>query len=76
MSTYESNGTLLGRLVTWILVAILAIAALKLAFWVVGAVMGVGFWLLFTLGPILLVGWLVIKVLRYFTRDRTSYPAA
>lgn len=69
MSTYDNNGTLLGRMVTWFFVALLAIAALKLAFWVLGAAVGVGFWLIFTVGPILFVGWLVMKLLRLCTRN-------
>lgn len=71
MSNYGNNGTLLGRMVTWFLVALLAIAALKLAFWVVGAAVGIGIWALFTIGPILLVGWLVMKLLGLGRREST-----
>lgn len=70
MSTYDNGGTLLGRMVTWFFVALLAIAALKLAFWVLGAAVGVGFWLIFTIGPILLVGWLVMKLFRLGSGSR------
>lgn len=71
MSTYANgNGTTLGKLVTWFFVALLAIAALKLAFWVVGAAVGIGFWLIFTIGPILLVGWLAMKAFRFLTRPK------
>ena len=75
MSTYNNEKSLLSTLVTWLIVAILAIAALKMAFWVLGVVVGLGFHLLFTLGPILLVGWLVMKLIRYFSRpsDTTTY---
>lgn len=67
-----SNGerSLLGTLVSWFFVALLAIAALKLAFWVFGAALGLGAWLLFTVGPILLVGWLIVKLVRYLSRPR------
>jgi hypothetical protein len=67
-----SNGerSLLGTLVSWFFVALLAIAALKLAFWVFGAAFGIGAWLLFTVGPLLLVGWLVVKLVRYLGRPR------
>lgn len=68
MSTYERK-SLLSRLVTWFFVALLVIAALKLSFWVFGAALGMGAWLLFTFGPILLVGWLVVKLVRYLSRD-------
>lgn len=75
MSTNGTGGTLLGKLVTWLLVALVAIAALKLAFWVVGALVGLGTWILFTLGPILLVGWVVLKIVRALRRDK-AYPIA
>jgi hypothetical protein len=67
MSTYESTGSLVARLLTYFVVALIAIAALKLAFWVFGAALGFGMMLLFTIGPILLVGWIVMKVFRFFT---------
>jgi hypothetical protein len=72
MSTYGEK-SLLGKLVTWFFIALLAIAALKLAFWVFGAALGVGAWLFFTVGPILLVGWLVVKLFRYLTRNNNGY---
>lgn len=62
--------SLLGTVISWFFVALLAIAALKLAFWVFGAALGIGAWLLFTVGPILLVGWLVVKLIRYLGRPR------
>ena len=70
MSTYGEK-SLLGKLVTWFFIALLAIAAFKLAFWVFGAALGVGAWLFFTVGPILLVGWLVVKLFRYLTRNNS-----
>lgn len=71
MST--NDGSLLGKLITYFFVALLAIAALKLAFWMVGAAVGLGMYLIFTVGPILLVGWLVVKLVRALTRDN-RYP--
>lgn len=73
MGTYNGEKTLLGKLVTWLFVALVAIAVLKMAFWVVGVAFGLGAWLLFTLGPILLVGWVVIRIVRYLSRP-TRYP--
>lgn len=65
-----TNGTsLIAKLLTWMVVGLLAIVALKLAFWVAGMAMGLGFALLFTVGPIILVGWLFVKLFRFFTRD-------
>lgn len=68
----DGERSLLGTLISWFFVALLAIAALKLAFWVFGAALGIGTWLLFTVGPILLVGWLVVKLVRHFSRPRYS----
>jgi hypothetical protein len=71
MSTYQ-NGSPLGRIVTWVLVGVVAIVAIKVAFAIAGLVIGVGSIVLFTLGPILLAGWLIVMALRYFTRDRND----
>ena len=68
MSTYGEK-SLLSKLVTWFFIALFAIAALKLAFWVFGAALGIGAWLFFTVGPILLVGWLVMKLFRCGSRN-------
>lgn len=65
MTTYRNERSLLSKLLTWFFVALLAIAALKMAFWVVGVALGIGTWMLFTVGPILLVGWLVLKLVRW-----------
>ena len=70
MSTNDGERSLLGTLVSWFFVALLAIAALKLAFWVFGAALGIGTWLIFTVGPILLVGWLIVKIVRHLSRPR------
>ena len=65
MSTYPGEKSTLGKVITLVFVALLAVAALKLAFWVFGAALGIGALLLFKLGPILLVGWLVVKMVRW-----------
>ena len=72
MGTNNGEKTALGRLVTWFFIALLAIAALKLAFWVFGAALGLGMMLIFRLGPILLVGWLVWKLINYFNRTSSE----
>ena len=73
MGTYNGEKTMLGQLVTWAFVALLVIAAIKLSFWVFGAALGLGMMLIFKLGPILLMGWLVMKLIRYFSRPG-GYP--
>lgn len=74
MTTYSNERSTLGKIVTWLFLAIFAIAALKLAFWVVGAAFGLGALLLFTLGPILLVGWLLYKLIDWLgSGSSTTY---
>lgn len=70
MTSYSNDRSLLSKLLTWFFVALLAIALLKMAFWVVGAAVGIGTWVLFTVGPILLVGWLVLKLIRWMGEPR------
>ncbi len=70
MSTYGDNGSLLGRLITYMLIALVGIVVLKMAFWVFGAALGLGAFILFTVGPILLIGWVVVKVYGLLTGPR------
>lgn len=67
MSSYRERSGL-SRVLSWVLVAIVAIAVLKLAFWVVGVAFGLGGFLLFTVGPLVLIGWVVVKVVRALSR--------
>ena len=69
MSTFEQEGSKVGKIVTWLLIGILAIVAIKVGLAIAGFLIGLGFFALFTVGPILLVGWLVWKALRYFSRE-------
>jgi hypothetical protein len=76
MSEHKS---LLSRIVTWTVIGILAVLALKLVVRLLGFLMGfVGMvfglvtFLLFTVGPLVLIGWLASKAYRAFTRE----PAA
>ncbi|MFW6331311.1 MAG: hypothetical protein ACOC3J_06265, partial [Gemmatimonadota bacterium] len=71
--------SLLSRIVTWTIIAVLAVLALKAAAWllrfligIVGMVFGLAMFLLFTVGPILFLGWLAMKGWQAFTRK----PAA
>ena len=71
--------SLLGRIVTWTVIGILAVLAIRLAahllgflMGIVGMVFGLVTFLLFTVGPLILVGWLAMKAYRAFTKE----PAA
>lgn len=70
------NKSLLGRIVTWTIIGIVAVLAIKLAIWLlgflmglVGVVFGIAMFLLFTVGPILVVGWLAVKAWSAFTAE-------
>jgi hypothetical protein len=65
----------LRMLLKWLLVGLVAIVALRLILKLAGVIVGFALWAIFALGPILLVGWLVLKALRHFSRD-ADYPTA
>lgn len=70
MSTYGSQESLLKRILTWLVIGVLAIVALRVALVLFALVLRFGMFALFTIGPILLVGWVILRALRYFSRDR------
>jgi archaellum biogenesis protein FlaJ (TadC family) len=73
----SNNGdSLLGTVLKWLLIAIVAVAALKLTFWVLGVVLTLGGFLLFTVAPLLVAGWLVMKVVRMLRRKDEGFDAA
>lgn len=53
--------SLFKQILTWTVVGIVAVLAIKVVLGLVGAAFGVVGFLLFTVGPILLVGWLAVK---------------
>jgi hypothetical protein len=60
---------LLGTLLTWLVVGILAVVALKVVFFLLGVTMALVA-ILFRLLPLLLAGMLVWMVIRWFSKDR------
>ncbi len=71
----SENKSTLSRIVTWAILGILAVIAFRLALRLFGFVAGLfGFvfgslmFLLFTVGPVLLLGWLAVKAWKAFTR--------
>ena len=65
----EQDKTLFKQIVTWTVVGIIAVLALKLVLSLLGMAMGLIGFLLFTVGPILLVGWLAVKAWNAFTKE-------
>lgn len=73
------NRSLLGRILTWTVIAIVGVFAIKLAvrllgfvFGLFGIALGLVTFLLFTVGPLVLLGWLMMKAWAAFTKE----PAA
>lgn len=60
--------SLFKQVLTWTVVGIVAVLALKLVLGLVGAAFGLVGFLLFTVGPILLVGWLAMKAWEAFSK--------
>lgn len=65
----EQDKSLFKQIVTWTVVGILAILALKIVLNLLGMAFGLITFLLFTVGPILLVGWLAVKAWNAFTKE-------
>lgn len=56
------------QILTWTAVGIVAVLAIKFVLGLVGAAFGLVGFLLFTVGPILLVGWLALKAWEAFSK--------
>lgn len=72
----QNGDSLLGTLLKWFLIAIVAVAAIKLSFWVLGVVFGIGGFLLFTVAPLVVAGWLVMKVVKMLRRKDDGFDTA
>jgi hypothetical protein len=55
------------RVIKWVLLAILAIVAINVAVWALGVAVGLTFFLLFRVAPVILVGWLIFKAYELLT---------
>lgn len=62
------NTSLVGKVVMWIVVGIAAIIAIKIVLGLLGMVLGLAGFVLFTVAPIILLGWLAMKGWQAFTR--------
>jgi hypothetical protein len=68
------NGSILSKLLIWTVAGVLALVALKLALALFGFVVGIGAFLLFTVGPLILIGWLALKAWEYLRgREHEAY---
>ena len=76
----SENRSLFGRIVTWTVVGLLVLVALKIAvrlagfaIGLAGMVLGVAMFVLFTVGPIVLLGWVAVKAWKAFSREEPAY---
>lgn len=58
------NKSLLSTVITWTIIGVLAVVALKIVF----GLIGFAAFLLFTVAPIVLIGWLAVKAWQAFTQ--------
>ena len=65
----DNNTSPLTQIITWTIVGILAILAIKLVLSLLGMAVGLAGFLLFTVGPIILIGWLAVKAWNAFTKE-------
>lgn len=63
------NNSLLATLVKWTIIIVIAVVALKLVLGLLGIVMGLAAFLLFTVAPVVLIGWLIMKAWQAFTKE-------
>jgi hypothetical protein len=73
MTTYGNGGSKIRTVVVWFVAGVAAIVGLKLGLVVFAAFTRFALFAFFTVGPVLLVGWLVLKALRYFSRDADNF---
>jgi hypothetical protein len=63
------NNSPVATLIKWAILVVVAVVALKLVLGLLGIVLGFAAFLLFTVAPIALVGWLIMKAWQAFTKD-------
>ncbi len=63
------NKSLFKQVLIWTVVGILALLAIKFVLGLLGMAFGLVTFLLFTVGPILLVGWLAVKAWNAFAKE-------
>ncbi len=69
MSTYPDGGSNIRFILVCLVAGVTTVLALKVTLVAFGLLTRFALYALVTLGPIVLVGWLVLKALRYFSRE-------
>lgn len=65
----QEKKSLLSRIVTWVIIGVLAVLAIKLVLSLLGAAFGLVGFLLFTVAPLVFIGWLALKAYAAFTKE-------
>ncbi len=66
------EGLTITKLLKWLAIGFLAVLALKIAFGLIGSLIGLALFAVFKLGPLVLVAWLGWKAWQYFTGTGTG----
>ena len=67
----ETQRSMVARLVTWLIVGLIVVLAIRLLFAVVRVSFGIAWWLFVTIVPLIVLGWLAMKLWdRYGSRRR------
>lgn len=64
----------LARVITWLIVGLIVVLLIRLVFALLRVSIGIVGWLLFTVVPLILIGWLVMKLWERYQRGRTYGP--
>ncbi len=58
----QTQRSMVARLVTWLIVGLIVVLAIRLLFAVVRVSFGIAWWLFITIVPLILLGWLAMKL--------------
>ena len=62
--------SMLSRLLTWLIFGLLVVLGIRLAFALVRVSFGIAWWLFVTIVPLILIGWLAMKLWERHNRRR------
>lgn len=62
------DNSVLASIVKWAIIIVVAVVAIKIALGLLGIVLGLAAFLFFTVLPVLIVGWLIVKAWQMFTK--------
>lgn len=70
----EAERSKLARVITWLIVGVVVLILVRLLFALLRVSVGIVGWLLFTVLPLILLGWLAMKLWDRYRRGRASRP--